>query len=131
MNRGSLLQSCIEFDSVRGVSIIRKQCAKSVFYGDCSDEDAAWAINQLQPEPLIPQTSPITDADMQSDPPTRPRRFYIECLEDKALAPCLQRWMYSESPCAAVHSLHTSHSPFLSAPAALAQSLLEIERSIA
>ena len=131
MNRGSLLQNCIEIDTAGGVSIVRKQCAKSVFYDDCSDEDAAWAISRLQPEPLIPQTSLITTADTKSDQPIHPQRFYIECLKDKALAPCLQRWMYSESPCIAVHSLNTSHSPFLSAPEALAQHLLEIERSTA
>ena len=34
----SILQKCLEIDLERRVSIVKPQCAKSVFYGDCSDE---------------------------------------------------------------------------------------------
>lgn len=131
MNSESLLNACVEIDQKKGVSMIRQDCAKAVFYGDCTDEDAAWAISRLQPEPLIPRPAPASDSHRAPDAVNDPRRFYIECLEDKALTPRAQRWMYTNSRCEAVYSLPTSHSPFLSAPGLLAQHLLEIERRVA
>ena len=98
---------------------MRRDCAKSVFYGDCSEADAEWAISQLQPEPLIAPGRPMSDV-VNPQPPGIPR-YYIECLQDRALGPQMQRWMHQESPCDGVYSLPTSHSPFLSAPAALTQ----------
>lgn len=131
MDSESVLRSCLEIDLARGVSIVRPECARKVFYGDCSDADCQWAISQLQPEPLIPPTQSISSSETGDHGPlTSTPRFYIECLRDRALGPQTQRWMYTESPCAAVYSLPTSHSPFLSAPEALTECLLEIaERS--
>jgi hypothetical protein len=124
MDGESILEACLEIDVEKRVSAIRTDCAKSVFYGDCSDDDAEWAISQLQPEPLIPP-NPSTSAAGNGYPNTI-RRYYIECLHDRALGPLVQRWMYTESPCDGVYSLPTSHSPFLSAPAALTEHLLDI-----
>lgn len=121
----SKLASCLLIDGEKGVSIIKPECAKNVFYADCSPEDAAWACARLQPEPLIPP-QPVT-APPQPPPPIR--RFYIECTADQALGPKMQRWMYTESPCERVYSLSTSHSPFISAPQALVQCLLDIAGS--
>ena len=130
MDSESLLAKCVQVDIAKGVSILRQECAKSVLYGDCTDEDAAWALRQLQPEPLIPP-GPVT-VDVSDDESNRyVPRFYVECLEDKALSPPVQRWMYTESPCDAVYSLRTGHSPFLSAPEALTRHLLQIDQSVA
>ena len=115
MDSESLLPGCLEIDTFRGVSVVREECAKSVFYGDCSEEDTAWALGQLQPEPLIPP-GPVTADTGIDESADRIPRFYIECLQDKALSPRVQRLMYTESRCDAVYSLPTSHSPFLSAP---------------
>ncbi len=128
MDNESILQACLEIDLEKGVSVVKTECARSVFYEDCSDEVARWAIRQLQPEPLI-RPSPSTSEAVNGASLTRIPRFYIECLRDKALGPRTQRWMYTESPCDAVYSLPTGHSPFLSAPAALTQYLLEIDDS--
>ena len=129
MDSESLLSGCIQIDTTKGVSAVRRECAKSVFYGDCSEQDADWAISQLQPEPLIPP-GPVADDAGNYESVGPIRRFYIECLQDKALGPRVQRWMYTESPCDAVYFLPTSHSPFLSAPVALTQHLLDIDESI-
>jgi hypothetical protein len=56
-------------------------------------------------------------------------RFYIECTEDKAVTPFIQRKMYAETPCEKVYSLSTSHSPFFSKPKELADILCEIASS--
>ncbi len=124
----SILEKCLEIDLERRVSVVKPQCAKSVFYGDCSDDDAQWAINQLQPEPLIPPGPPIP-AEEGGETSNTPR-YFIECLQDRALGPLAQRWMYTESPCAGVYSLPTSHLPFLSAPAALTRHLVNIHNSL-
>jgi pimeloyl-ACP methyl ester carboxylesterase len=123
----SILRSSLVIDIEKGVSIVKEDCARSVFYLDCDEAVAQWAIRQLQPEPLIPRDPPA------SAPPaaigrTAIPRFYIECLQDRALGPKTQKWMYTESPCDAVYSLPTSHSPFLSAPASVAECLLDIGR---
>lgn len=129
MDNESLLSGCLQIDTTKGVSVVRKGCAKSLFYEDCSEQDAEWAISQLQPEPLIPLGSVAADAGPYKSLDRIPR-FYIECLQDKALGPRVQRWMYTESPCDAVYSLSTSHSPFLSAPEALTRHLLDIDQSV-
>jgi hypothetical protein len=125
MDEESILHTSLEIDVAMGVSSVKRDYARSVFYEDCSNEDAEWAINQLQPEPLIPPGS-STSITLEDPSPYRVSRFYIECLRDRALGPRTQKWMYTESPCEAVYSLNTSHSPFLSAPVALSEYLLEI-----
>ncbi len=124
MDSESILRACLLVDAENGVATIKPECARSVFYEDCSDEDAASAIGQLQAEPLIPP-GPVAEEPLSAVPQSV-RRFYIECRRDKALGPRTQRWMYMESPCEAVYSLDTGHSPFLSAPEALTEILVEI-----
>jgi pimeloyl-ACP methyl ester carboxylesterase len=57
------------------------------------------------------------------------RRFYIECTEDKAVTPFIQRKMYTETTCEKVYQLPTSHSPFFSKPQELSEIFLEIASS--
>jgi hypothetical protein len=56
-------------------------------------------------------------------------RFYVECTQDRALGPRTQRAMYEALPCRRVFSLPTGHSPFIAAPRALADCLLEARAS--
>jgi len=53
-------------------------------------------------------------------------RYYIECTEDRAVHPGLQGSMVAASPCRQVYSMPTGHSPFFSAPRALAAILERI-----
>jgi hypothetical protein len=53
-------------------------------------------------------------------------RFYIECTEDRAVTPFIQRKMYTETPCVKVYSMTTSHSPFFSKPQELSDIFCEI-----
>lgn len=115
----SLLRSSVVVDHEQGTSTMLPERVREVFYADCTDADAAWAIARLRPEPLIPR-----DAAVASPPVVAagvsPPRFYIETLRDKALGPATQRRMYEALPCRNVYSLATGHSPFLSAPGELA-----------
>ena len=124
----SILLSCLIVDREKGVSIVRSERAREVFYSDCSDEDAAWAISRLQPEPIIaPAASQGVTLATLPDRTTEIPKVYIECLQDRALGPATQQKMYSKSSCQKVYSLPTSHSPFLSAPNELVRCLLDIE----
>jgi pimeloyl-ACP methyl ester carboxylesterase len=99
---------------------LRPDVVREAFYGRCTDADAAWAKSRLRPEPLKPLvTSPrITSGGFGSVP-----RAYVECTADRAVTLASQRRMQSGLPCDPVFTLDTDHSPFLSAPAALADVL--------
>lgn len=123
----SLLQASLTIDEERRVSIVRQEAARELFYADCSDEDAAWATSLLVPEALMsgakreatPQVI-TAEADIEQI-----SRVYIECLQDRALGPDMQKKMYTEMPCRKVYTLPTGHSPFISRPEQLAVCLLE------
>lgn len=123
-DRESFLKSYLVVDPEGETVSVTREGARRVFYSDCTDEDAAWATNLLVPEPLIPP-----QATLPSIPKHRcwqGPRVYIECLQDRALGPTMQRKMQTESPCDRVYSLQSGHSPFLSMPQALAACLHEV-----
>lgn len=103
--------------------ILRPDVVREAFYGGCTDADAAWAMAQLRPEPLKPLvTSPrITAARFGRVP-----RAYIECTADRAVTHGSQRKMQSALACEPVFTLDTDHSPFISAPEALAEALVRL-----
>jgi len=119
----SLLIASVVVERERGVSIMPPERARAVFYGDCTNADAAWAIARLQPEPLVPQGGVEPGGETAS--PTTPRA-YIETLHDKALGPATQRKMVAALPCEKVYALAADHSPFLSTPGELAHCLLDL-----
>jgi pimeloyl-ACP methyl ester carboxylesterase len=123
----SILQSCVVVHMEKRLSVVKPECAKQVFYADCTDEDATWAISRLQPEPLIPRGL-LTGHNAKNSGATLARipRVYIECLHDKALGPATQRKMYTNLPCQKIYSLSTGHSAFLSAPRQLVKCLFDI-----
>lgn len=94
-------------------STVRRRALREAFYGECSDEDVALAHLCVQPEPTLPMAThlKLTPANFERVP-----RVYIECLRDKAVAPSLQRQMYTALPCRQVLTLDTDHSPFFSRP---------------
>jgi pimeloyl-ACP methyl ester carboxylesterase len=53
-------------------------------------------------------------------------RAYILCSEDRAISPAMQRRMLERVPCDPVVELACGHSPFLSQPDHLADTLVGI-----
>ena len=107
-----------------GVSVtVTDACLRPAFYADCSDEDFAFAKARLKPMAIRPAIEP---AQLTSERFGRVPRHYIECLQDRAVPIDQQRAMAAVSPCRSVHTLDTSHSPFLSAPGALADILVRL-----
>lgn len=95
-------------------------------YHDCDDHILQLAKLLLSHEPVESGINPLqlTDANYGSVP-----RYYIECLQDRAVTPFIQRKMYTETPCEKVYSMNTSHSPFFSQPEELVNIILEIANS--
>ncbi len=89
------------------------------FYHDCPPDIAALALARLTPQPLAPQETALPSTARAATLP----RHYIRCTADRTIPPAYQTTMAAGLP---VTDLPTGHSPFLSAPAALAQRLSEI-----
>lgn len=97
---------------------IRPARAKALFYNACSEGDARWATAQLRPEPW---RAPL-ERYRAEQPLTLPRA-YVECTRDRTISIDRQRFMARREPMQRIASLDTDHSPFLSAPDALAEVL--------
>jgi pimeloyl-ACP methyl ester carboxylesterase len=96
---------------------------KEGLYHDCEDDITELAKVLLSHEPVESGIMPLhlTDENYGTVP-----RVYIECTEDRAVTPFIQRKMYTEMPCEKIYSLPTSHSPFFSKPNELVNILLDI-----
>ncbi len=107
-------------------SNFREEAIKDTFYGDCSEEDVTWAKSLLTPRAMAPQSTPVNTTNEKSG---QVRRVYIECLDDKAIYPAFQKYMYTAMPCEKVITMNTAHSPFLSAPQELVSHLTSLSAS--
>ncbi|MES2272241.1 MAG: alpha/beta fold hydrolase [Pseudomonadota bacterium] len=97
--------------------------AAEVFYNTTAAEKIARIIPRLTPQPIAPiQTRlTLTEERFGSVP-----RAYVECTQDRSDPLPLQREMQAALPCDPVITMDTDHSPFYSAPDALAQNLMAI-----
>ena len=92
-------------------------------YHDCDEDITELAKVLLSNEPV---ESAITPLQLTEENFGRVPRVYIECTEDRAVTPFIQRKMYTETPCEKVYSLPNSHSPFFSKPKELVEILLDV-----
>ncbi|HEV7394634.1 MAG TPA: peptidase M13, partial [Burkholderiales bacterium] len=103
---------------------------KSAFYGDLSDDAFDAIANLLTPDdPLQPAVVPITRTAGNWG---SLKRHYVKCLQDNAVVPPMAQRMIDTADAefpqnkTVVHTMNTSHSPFLSSPLELAQLLSTI-----
>jgi pimeloyl-ACP methyl ester carboxylesterase len=99
---------------------IRPEAVREAFYADCSEEDVAFATARLIPQPTAPLAAPVhlTEARYGRIP-----RFYIECVNDRAIPIASQRQMHQKAGVREVFTIDSSHSPFFSKPETLAEEL--------
>jgi pimeloyl-ACP methyl ester carboxylesterase len=104
-------------------STLLPEIYKEGLYADCDDDITELAKLLLSHEAVTSGMTPLqlTEKNWGSVP-----RFYIECTEDKAVTPFIQKVMYTETPCRKVYSMTTSHSPFFSKPKELVEILCAI-----
>lgn len=105
---------------------LQPEIYKEGLYADCDDDITELAKILLSHEPVESGITPLqlTEKNYGSIP-----KFYIECTEDKAVTPFIQRKMYTETRCEKVYSMATSHSPFFSRPKELTAIFCEIALS--
>jgi hypothetical protein len=105
---------------------LQPEIYKEGLYEDCDDDITELAKILLSHEPVESGITPLqlSEVNYGSVP-----KFYIECTEDKAVTPFIQRKMYTETPCEKVYSMATSHSPFFSKPKELTAIFCEIASS--
>jgi pimeloyl-ACP methyl ester carboxylesterase len=111
------------FAEDQSYATVREEVLKALFYGDCSAEDIALAKALLVPQSMAPLATPVHTTPQNFG---RIPRVYIECLQDKAIAPSVQKKMYTALPCQKVIAMDTSHSPFFSAPEELVSHLTSL-----
>ena len=102
---------------------IDREQAIPIFYNLTSGEDARAAADRLVAEPIAALTTPIR---ISAERFGRVPRAYIEAADDRAISLDMQREMQARLPCAPVITLECDHSPFYSAPEALAAALLTL-----
>lgn len=102
---------------------------KASFYGDVSDSEFAHAASQLhndEPNAGAIAPSEITPGRFGTVP-----RHYIRCTQDRAIPLTGQDHMIATVDAAigsktTIHTLESSHSPFLSQPANLSKMLIDL-----
>ncbi len=118
-----VLKPYVTFHEESNATTLASPIYREGLYADCGEDIIALANVLLRPEPFDSAVTPLrlSDEKFGSVP-----RIYIECTNDKAVGPAIQRRMYSEMPCEKVYTMNTSHSPFFSRPAELAAILMEL-----
>jgi pimeloyl-ACP methyl ester carboxylesterase len=109
-----------------GRDMFDNQTARRVFFHDCDDDVAAWAVSQLRPQGPRPFTE---QSPLEAWPETPSEVVLTE--DDRAVSStwaigAAAGWLGRDPT-----MLPGSHSPFLSRPAALADVLVESSRSFA
>ena len=118
-----------DFDAIRlphpsgHATLIDKAGAIPVFSQLSPPDLAAAAVERLVAEPNAPVA---TRLDLTPERYGSVPRHYVECLHDRTIPIADQRTMQEFQPCRTVATLDADHSPFLSAPEALAAALLAL-----
>lgn len=102
--------------------VLKPEVYREALYHDCGDEITELACALLEPEPNWPGFTPLRLSESRYG---RVPKVYIECTQDRAVTPKLQRMMLRDTPCDRVFSMDTSHSPFFSQPGRLVELLVE------
>jgi pimeloyl-ACP methyl ester carboxylesterase len=100
---------------LRGGEVPDFDTAWNTFFNECDEQTARRAWSQLRPM----TTAPGTTVGLEHRPWERIPSTYVVCLRDHALPPEAQREMASNM--ANSVTIDSDHSPFLTAPARLAE----------
>lgn len=103
-----------------GTTIVRSNAIGPTFYNTTDPQWQARAVSLVGSEPMVVFDTPL---QLTQERYGRVPRAYVETLQDNAVKIGLQRSMQAKLPCEPVITLDTDHSPFYSAPEALAEAL--------
>lgn len=103
---------------------VRGECtwavARDYFYSDCAEDDARWAWSQLRPRATTVFSEPATIQSWPQIPTT-----FVIMTEDRCINPAWSRRVAARLG-AHVIEVPGGHSPFLSTPGALADTLISL-----
>ena len=122
---GDQVQANMVADGDPPVARLEGEGARIACYGNCDDDQVAWATERMTPQPVVPFVTPVAIADPAAN---EIPRAYVICTQDQAIPPALQRRMVRENPCVAVREIDTDHSPWLSATDELVRILARLGR---
>ena len=102
---------------------------RAAFYGDVSESEFAQAASQLHCDES--NAGAVAPSEITPERFGTVPRHYIRCTQDRAIPLTGQDHMIATVNCAiggktTTHTLESSHSPFLSQPAALSKILIDI-----
>jgi pimeloyl-ACP methyl ester carboxylesterase len=101
---------------------LKPEAYREALYHDCEEDIVELANVLLEPEPNWPGFTPLRLTESRYG---RVPKVYIECTQDRAVTPRLQRMMLRDTPCDRVLSIDSGHSPFFSQPARLVDLMTE------
>ncbi|WOH53358.1 alpha/beta fold hydrolase [Bradyrhizobium sp. sBnM-33] len=117
----SRLNQVMVLDQEKGTASVPNEHLRECFYSSCSEEAVRKAVSHLRREqPGLPAATPVSLGDLSA---AALPRYYIECLQDRAISIGAQRRMHQNGRVRYVSTLDTDHSPFLSRPNELAGAL--------
>jgi pimeloyl-ACP methyl ester carboxylesterase len=89
------------------------EAAPQALMGCATDEQVAWGLERLGPQPVAAFAQPFALGDQPKAFASLPRA-YVTCLQDRAIPPAMQQRMYRAAGCDPVIEIDTDHSPWLS-----------------
>ena len=104
-----------------GTLDVATEAFPSVFCADCDDTARAALIAGYRAEPAAPLAQKVTLGAAFTNVP----KIYLRTTQDRAVSPALQTQMIATTPMQRTVDLPTSHVPLLSAPARVADALLD------
>ena len=105
-----------------GTTIVEPADARTAFYSDCSDEDAAWATARLTPQERPPEARQRPTSVAWRGIPA----VFVVCGRDRTIRPDAQR--ENSRLAEAVVEWPVGHSPFLNRPELVADLLERLAR---
>jgi pimeloyl-ACP methyl ester carboxylesterase len=107
------------FHDADGREVLGNQAARRLFFDDCSEADACWAVTMLRPQSPRPLTEPTPLAEWPEAPQTVILTTDDRVLRSSWAVRAARDRLGGDDPVL----LPGSHSPFLSRPVALADVL--------
>ncbi len=111
---GDQVQASMVVEGEPPVGTMPPQAARAALMEACDEDQLAWGLSHLRPQPVIPFTEPVALGGRGAEAFAALPRSYVMCLRDHAIMPALQRRMLRDAGCEPVVELDTDHMPMIS-----------------
>lgn len=111
---GDQVQANMVVEGDPPVARMPAEAAREALMACCDDEQAAWGTAQLGPQPVLPFTEPVRVPGHSVQAFSALPRFYVRCLQDRAVRPALQQRMLATVGCRQSAELDADHMPMIS-----------------